>query len=80
MTPIETLSDREVEVLTFTANGATRREIAKLLSLSGETVKDYLDRACKKLRAVNKTHAVALAVHLGIITPFGKKPPQRTTH
>lgn len=68
--PAKKVTRREIEVLTLTATGKTRGEISQILSISEETVKDYVVRACRKLYAINKTHAVALAMTLGIITPF----------
>lgn len=75
--PTEALARREVEVMTLTAIGNTRGEISEALSLSKETVKDYIARSCRKLHAVNKTHAVALAVTLGLITPFKRRSPKQ---
>lgn len=71
--PTEKLTRREVEVMTLTAIGKTRSEIAQILSLSEETVKDYVIRACRKLHAVNKTHAAVLAVTLGLVVPYSKR-------
>ncbi len=76
--PTEDLTRREVEVLTLLATGASRRAISQLLSLSEETVKEYITRASKRLGAANKTHAVALALALGIITPFNQDRPPST--
>jgi LuxR family quorum sensing-dependent transcriptional regulator len=76
----EKLTRREIEVMTLTAKGKTRGEISQLLSLSEKTVKDYIVRACKKLRAVNKTHAVALALTSGLISPFGQRNPRGMTN
>lgn len=66
-TPLPT--QRELEVLTWTARGKTRRDIAAILQISDETVKDHLERACARLGAVNKTHAVARALKADLITP-----------
>jgi DNA-binding CsgD family transcriptional regulator len=63
------LAPREIEVITWTARGKTRWEISQILSISEETVKDYLENACKKLGATNKTHATALALVHGLIRP-----------
>lgn len=73
ITPAAKLTRREIEVMTLTAMGKTRGEISQSSSISKETVKDYAVRACRKLHAVNKTHAVALAVTLGLITPFKRR-------
>jgi DNA-binding CsgD family transcriptional regulator len=63
------LTPREIDVLTLTASGRTRDESAALLRISPATVKDHLQRASAKLGASNKTHAVALALQLGLIAP-----------
>ena len=61
------LSPRELEVLKWSALGKGRWEISKILSISEETVKAHIENACRKLRVKNKTHAVATAMHNGII-------------
>lgn len=63
------LSPREREILTWTARGKTRGEIATILSVSDETVKQYTGRAMRKLAAANKTHATAIAIMHGLIVP-----------
>lgn len=61
------LSPRAIEILTWLAQGKTYAEIATILSISGDTVKDYIERIGKKLNTSNKTHTVALAISRGII-------------
>lgn len=56
------LTPREREVLQWAAMGKTAWETAQLLNLSEKTVKFYLLRACERLGANNKTHAVAVAL------------------
>jgi DNA-binding CsgD family transcriptional regulator len=68
--PIATLVPREIEILTLTAQGKTVREISEMLHVSRETIKAYMNKARHKLRAINKTHAVAIALMLGIIMPY----------
>ena len=68
--PTKSLTLREAEVMTWTAHGKTRSEISIILSISKETVKNYIENACHKLDAVNKTQAAAMAVALGIISPY----------
>jgi DNA-binding CsgD family transcriptional regulator len=62
------LTAREVGVLTLTARGKTRDEAAVVLHISPLTVKDHLQRAGRKLKASNKTHAVARAMVMGLIS------------
>ena len=63
------LTPRETEIMTWTALGKTRRDIAGALNLSDETVKDHLERACQRLGALNKTHAVTIALKHSLINP-----------
>jgi DNA-binding CsgD family transcriptional regulator len=68
--PDKKLTPRETQVITFTAYGKTRSEISQILSISEETVKAYIERTCRKLNAVNKTHAATVALTLGLISPY----------
>ncbi|MEN0040504.1 MAG: autoinducer binding domain-containing protein [Pseudomonadota bacterium] len=61
------LSGREMDCLTHAALGKTSKETARDLELSDHTVTHYLALACKKLEAVNRVHAVARAMRLGLI-------------
>ena len=63
----DTLTDREIDCLNWTAAGKTSAEIAEILSLSEHTVNHYLNRATKKLDTVNRTQAVAKALRIGLI-------------
>jgi DNA-binding NarL/FixJ family response regulator len=62
-----TLSQREVDVLTWVAKGASNKEIARHLHLSEATVKTHLLHIFSKLEANDRTQAVTLAVQKGII-------------
>jgi len=62
------LSDREVQVLNWAANGKTSVEIATILTLSDHTVNSYLNSAMRKLDCVNRTQLVAKALRLHIIS------------
>lgn len=61
------LVEREISCLVWTAAGKTSAEIAEILQLSEHTVNHYLNRATKKLDAVNRTQTVAKALRLGLI-------------
>jgi DNA-binding CsgD family transcriptional regulator len=62
-----TISKRELECLNLTANGLTSEEIAAELVLSVHTANQYLTNSTQKLNAVNRMHAVAKALRLGLI-------------
>ena len=59
------LTDREREVLSASANGATIGDVATKLYLSEGTVRNYLSTAIKKLGARNRVEAARLAERRG---------------
>ena len=61
------LSPREAECLRWCAEGKTSEEIGIILSLSTHTVNHYLISATKKLNAVNRMHAITIAIRHGIL-------------
>jgi DNA-binding CsgD family transcriptional regulator len=61
------ISRRELECLRLTARGLTSDEIATRLGLSVHTANQYLANTAQKLDAVNRMHAVAKAMRLGLI-------------
>ena len=65
--PQVTLTPREVEVLTFVAQGLGNKEIGAQLGTAAGTVKMHLQNILCKLGASDRTHAVTLAVRRGII-------------
>jgi len=60
--PIEQLSDRELEVFEFTGKGNTTRDIAEKLHLSVKTVESYRARIKSKLNLDNATELMRYAV------------------
>jgi DNA-binding NarL/FixJ family response regulator len=64
---VETLTDREVEVLQALAGGARNKEIAYQLGLSESTVKTHLASIFGKLGVTTRTEAVSRGRELGII-------------
>jgi DNA-binding NarL/FixJ family response regulator len=61
-----TLTPRESEVLAFVADGLSHEEIGQRLSISPETVRTHVRKACERLNARTRTHAVATALRLGL--------------
>jgi two-component system NarL family response regulator len=61
------LSAREIEVLSLVATGNTNRIIGARLAMSEETAKGHLKNILSKLHAKDRTHAVVLALRLGIL-------------
>lgn len=72
--PTAELSPRERETLARLSLGHSRAAVADALQISENTLRAYIDSARHKLGALNVTHAVALALSKGIITPQGALP------
>jgi DNA-binding NarL/FixJ family response regulator len=62
------LSEREREVLTLVATGATNRDIASAMTVAEATVKTYLTRIFTKLGVSDRTAAVTTALTHDLIT------------
>jgi len=63
------LSEREVECLTWAALGRTDSEIGAVIHRSPATARFHIDNAVRKLGARNRTQAVAIAAQRGLIHP-----------
>jgi LuxR family quorum-sensing system transcriptional regulator SolR len=61
------LTEREVEVLRWAADGKTASESAEILGISERTVIFHIDNALRKLGAANKTAGVLKAAMLRLI-------------
>lgn len=61
------VTQRELDCLKLTASGHTSEEIALVIGLSVHTTNQYLTKVTFKLDAVNRIHAVAKALRLGLI-------------
>ncbi len=61
------LSRREEQCLIWAARGKTHQEIGDILGLGATSVRTHLDTARHKLRCINLTHAVGVAVATGVI-------------
>ena len=56
------LSSREVEILEHIARGNSNKEIAKLLDISDQTVKNHITSILRKLEVNDRTAAVVYAI------------------
>jgi DNA-binding NarL/FixJ family response regulator len=63
------LSDRELEVLTLVARGASNRDAAQALLISEATVKTHLLHIYGKLSVSDRAAAVAEGFNRGLLTP-----------
>ena len=67
--PPALLTPREREVISWASQGKSAWEIGEILNITQRTVEEHLATAARKLGAVNRTHAVALAIRRKIINP-----------
>ncbi|MGA8169333.1 MAG: response regulator transcription factor [Methylocystis sp.] len=65
----DTMSDREIEALTWVARGKTRDEIAEIMCISKRTVEFHIDNAQTKLGVQSRVEAAVKATILGLIDP-----------
>lgn len=65
--PLESLSEREREVLVFVAQGHTNQAIADRLQLSVKTIESYRARLMTKLGLQNRAELTQLAIDCGLL-------------
>lgn len=65
----ETLTTRELEILTLVAGGLNNAEIAARLVISPLTTKSHVSRILSKVNARDRTQLVVLAYESGLIAP-----------
>jgi DNA-binding NarL/FixJ family response regulator len=66
---VDTLTERELEVLRLMATGRSNSEIAAELFLGEATVKTHVGHVLAKLSARDRVQAVVIAYESGLVTP-----------
>jgi DNA-binding NarL/FixJ family response regulator len=66
---LDTITQREREVMTLVADGLTNDEIAKKLYMSPATVRTHVSRAMTKLGVRDRAQLVVLAYETGLVRP-----------
>jgi DNA-binding NarL/FixJ family response regulator len=69
--PVETLTPREIEVLTLLTTGQTNQQIANSLNISKGTAKVHVERIIRKLEVSDRTQAAVRAIELGMSAHSG---------
>jgi len=68
------VTSRETEILRWIRHGKTNDDIASILDLSPNTVKNHVKKILRKMGVENRSHAVARAFSLGILSPSDAWP------
>jgi two-component system response regulator DegU len=56
------LTAREIQILSYIANGNSNKQVAHVLGISEQTIKNHISAILRKLNANDRAHAVALAI------------------
>ncbi|MEV6547950.1 LuxR C-terminal-related transcriptional regulator [Streptomyces sp. NPDC051597] len=62
------LTPKRAEMLTLAANGHGDKQIARVMGCTLSTVKTQMRWTCRRLGVDDRTHAVAVALRLGLIS------------
>ena len=62
------LSPRQMEILNLVAKGFSNKEIAEIIGISPDTVKEHVANIFQRIGASSRAEAATLAVNLGLIT------------
>jgi DNA-binding NarL/FixJ family response regulator len=65
---VSPLTPRETEILAYIAKGYLNKQIASMLSISEQTIKNHVTSILRKLDANARTQAVITAVKMGLIS------------
>jgi DNA-binding NarL/FixJ family response regulator len=73
---MESLTNREREVVALVARGLNNDEIAEAMVLSPATAKTHVSRAMIKLGARDRAQLVVFAYQSGLVSPRELSPPR----
>jgi two-component system response regulator DegU len=62
------LTSRETQILSYIAEGNSNKQIARILEISEQTIKNHVSAILRKLNANDRAHAVVLAIRHGWIS------------
>ena len=67
-TVVAPLTNRETQILNYVAEGNSNKQIARILQISEQTIKNHVSAILRKMSANDRAHAVALAMRNGWIS------------
>jgi DNA-binding NarL/FixJ family response regulator len=62
------ITSRETQILNYVAEGNSNKQIARILGISEQTIKNHVSAILRKLHANDRAHAVGLAIRKGWIS------------
>lgn len=62
------LTHRETQILNYIADGNSNKQIARILGISEQTIKNHVSSILRKLNANDRAHAAVLAIRHGWIS------------
>jgi len=68
------LTSRETQILNYIAAGNSNKQIANILQISEQTIKNHVSNILRKLNANDRAHAVVLAIRYGWISAEELQP------
>ena len=68
------LTSRETQILNYIADGNSNKQIAHILQISEQTIKNHVSNILHKLNANDRAHAVVLAIRHGWISAEELQP------
>ena len=66
------LTNRETQILNHIAEGKSNKQIAHILDISEQTIKNHVSSILRKLNANDRAHAAVLAIRHGLISAEGQ--------
>lgn len=74
------LTQRETQILNHIADGNSNKQIAHILEISEQTIKNHVSSILRKLNANDRTHAAVLAIRHGWISAEAKTSAFDSNH
>ena len=68
------LTQRETQILNYISEGNSNKQIAYILQISEQTIKNHVSNILRKLNANDRAHAVVLAIRYGWISAEELQP------
>ncbi len=68
------LTSRETQILNYIASGHSNKQIARILQISEQTIKNHVSNILRKLNANDRAHAVVIAIRYGWISAEELQP------